>query len=753
MSATSKKRNRSDQLFAWLLALVFALSQQIDTQAQIGSWQPLVSYQSGQAVAVVGDKVYTATVNGFFYYDMTSGETTILGKEDGFSDVGISSLLYLADQNRLLIGYRSGNLDFIRLSGTNTPERITNINTIPNSTNLPTSRTINHMNRVGNAVYLSTDFGVVLLDIIQDEIRDTYISQRTDGLANRIYQTAATADSLYARTGTADSTATYQLRAIRLSSTVNFADPANWRPISVPGPQTESIVTYQGRVLAAANGRGTFERRAGNWVLTQSLASSPIRIFVSGPNLIINTLNRVQLSSGNQLTSPLLSGAARQAQTDGTTIWLADEQQGLLIARQAGVSRIAPTGPIQDQFANLYTYPNTLVALPNSPTDQTAPTLSRPALESFYVSDNQWQPVANSQLVNSANSAAYLPNEQRLYIGTYGGGLWSQTAGQPLTPVTLPGTISPYITSLSADAVGNLWIATFEGRRPVLHVREVDGQFKTFTALTQLTILNIVPDDNGFVWLQLEPGRGILVFDPLTNRSRYLTTLQNQGGLLTNSVRALVKDRTGLIWVGTDLGPTVFDNPAGVFNAQINAQPPLLNGRRLLANETVTALAVDGGNRKWIGTLNGLYQVSADGSQLVNTFTAGNSPLPVNPIDALAVEPVSGNVFIKTSKGITTYRGAATEPAEQLSTAVIFPNPVRPDFTGTVGIRGLTDNATVKILDAGGLLVYQTRSQGGTATWDLRDYRGRSAQTGIYLVVVVTADGLEGLAGKLAVVR
>jgi hypothetical protein len=754
MNGVRKKLIRVNTWLVRLLVLLAVLGQPREVEAQIGSWQPLVSYQSGQAVAVVGDKVYTATVNGFFYYDMTSGETTVLGKEDGFSDVGISSMLYMADQKRLLIGYQSGNLDFVRLSATNTPDGITNLNTIPASTNLPTSRTINHMNRVGNYVYLSTNFGIVIVDVVRNEIRDTYISQRTDGLADRIYQTTATTDSLYARTGAMDSSAvTYRLRAVRLSPSVNIADPANWRPVTVPGPQTESIVTYQGRLLAAVNGRGIYERQAGNWVLTQSLTSPSIRIFLSDNKLITNDVNGVRLSGENQITDPLLSGAARQAQTDGTTIWLADEQEGLLIARQSGVIRIAPAGPIQDQFANLYTYPNTLVAIPNEPTEKTAPTLSRPALELFSVSENEWSNTISSQLFNSVNSSAYLPNEQRLYVGTYGGGLWSQTAGQPLTPVTLPGTISPYITSLAADVVGNLWIATFEGNRPVLHVREVDGQFKTFPTLTQIAILTIVPDDNGFVWLQLEPGRGILVFDPVTNRNRYLTTLQNQGGLLTNSVRALVKDRTGLIWVGTDLGPTVFDNPAGAFDSRVNAQPPLSNGRRLLANETVTTLAVDGGNRKWIGTSNGLYQVTADGTQLVNTFTASNSPLPVSTIDALAVEPVSGNVFIKTSRGIITYRGAATEPAGQLSKAVIFPNPVRPDFTGTVGIRGLADNATVKILDAGGQLVYETRSQGGTATWDLRDYRGRSAQTGIYLVVVITADGLEGLAGKLAVVR
>ena len=258
--------------------------------------------------------------------------------------------------------------------------------------------------------------------------------------------------------------------------------------------------------------------------------------------------------------------------------------------------------------------------------------------------------------------------------------------------------------------------------------------------------------------MRLTLGNGLIVFDPATNRVRYLSTQTGQGGLPTNSVRALVNDRSGAIWVGTDAGPAVFDNPYGAFDAAIDAQLPRLNGRRLLPNEVVTTIAVDGGNRKWLGTRSGLYQVSPDGSQLLQTFTAQNSPLPVNTVQALAIEPVSGKLFIQTGTdtrayGLVSYQGTATEPAEILTNISIFPNPVRPDFSGTVGIRGLTENATVKILDAGGQLVYETRSQGGTATWNLIDYKGRQAQTGIYLVVVITADGAEGVKGKLAVVR
>ena len=378
----------------------------------------------------------------------------------------------------------------------------------------------------------------------------------------------------------------------------------------------------------------------------------------------------------------------------------------------------------------------------------------------FSVPSGRWTGTIVPGLPIGFNAAAYLPTEQQLYLSSFGSGLWSQSDGQTPTPVTLPTTISPFINCLATDSNGNLWLATGRSntQQATLHVRQANGIFKSFPAVSQTNIVQIVPDDNGFLWLRPDLGRGLIVFDPSTNRVRYLTTERGQGGLLTNSVRALVKDRNGAIWVGTDLGPTVYDNPAGAFDVTIDAQPPLLNRRRLLANELITAIAVDGGNRKWIGTRNGLYSVSPDGSQLLETFTAENSPLPASTVQALAIEPVSGKIFIQTASsnrayGLVSYQGAATEPAQLLTGLTIFPNPVRPDFSGTVGIQGLTQNATVKILDAGGQLVYETRSQGGTATWNLQDYRGRQVQTGIYLVIVITTDGVEGLAGKLAVVR
>ncbi|WP_461135219.1 type IX secretion system anionic LPS delivery protein PorZ [Spirosoma lituiforme] len=755
----SKKRIRSlAHKFRGSFSLLFLLAH--SAFSQIGTWQTHASYQSGQSVAVVGNVVYAATRNGFFYFDKTTQEARTISKQDGLSAAGISRLLYLADQNRLLIAYRDGNLDFMTLTDTGEPGTVSNVNTIVTASSLPTARGINHLNRIGNNAYLSTDFGLVVLDLARNEIRDTYFSQRADGSALPIFQSAATSDSLYVLTAPATTMATQrQIRAIRFSANVNIVDPANWRAVDSPGQQTESINTNQGRLTATVNGQGTFERQLGRWTLTQSLTNAVIRQFSSTTGLILATNQAVTLAGVGSFTGSWLADP-REVQADGRTLWIADARNGLLTTTASTFQRIAPEGPTRDQFAQLYAYPQTLVALPVGPQETTSLAQNQPSVELLSVPAGRWISSLPTGVTRGFNAAAYATAEQKLYLGNFGAGLWSQTEGQPATPVSLPATISPFITSLSTDLDGNLWITTGRGnaQQATLHVRRADGQYQSFPAVSQTNIVQVVPDDNGFLWLRPDVSGGLLVFDPQTNRSRALSTITNQGGLLTNSVRALVKDRNGVIWVGTDLGPMVFDNPYGAFDPVVTAQSPVLNGRRLLANELITSIAVDGGNRKWLGTRSGLYHVAPDGSQLLETFTADNSPLPSNTVQSLAIEPTSGNVFVETStadqsNGIVSYQSAATEPALSLGQLTIFPNPVRPDFTGTVGINGLTDNATVKILNAGGQLVYETRSQGGTATWPLRDYLGRMAQTGIYLIVVVNVDGSEGLVGKLAVVR
>ena len=185
----------------------------------------------------------------------------------------------------------------------------------------------------------------------------------------------------------------------------------------------------------------------------------------------------------------------------------------------------------------------------------------------------------------------------------------------------------------------------------------------------------------------------------------------------------------------------------------LTASVPIFENRVLLRDEFVTAVAIDPGNRKWIGTrTNGIWLFSETGEEQVFHFTADNSPLLSDNITAIKVHPGSGEVFIGTDKGLVSFRSDATQGTSRHENVEIYPNPVRPGFNRDVVINGLVNNALVKITDVSGKLVREIRAQGSTALWNSRDYNGQRVKTGVYLVFSTNRDGTETFVGKIAVI-
>ncbi|MGV3589744.1 MAG: T9SS type A sorting domain-containing protein [Adhaeribacter sp.] len=164
------------------------------------------------------------------------------------------------------------------------------------------------------------------------------------------------------------------------------------------------------------------------------------------------------------------------------------------------------------------------------------------------------------------------------------------------------------------------------------------------------------------------------------------------------------------------------------------------------------AITVDSGNRKWVGTDNGLWLFSEEGENIIAQFTTANSPLPANKIQDITINQNTGEVFISTELGLVSFRGTATETKGKPDCAVVFPNPVRPGYTGLVGISGLANNALVKITDVAGNLVYQAQATGGTLAWDLRDVKGKRVKSGVYLAFSSTPNGKQSCTSKIAVI-
>ena len=225
------------------------------------------------------------------------------------------------------------------------------------------------------------------------------------------------------------------------------------------------------------------------------------------------------------------------------------------------------------------------------------------------------------------------------------------------------------------------------------------------------------------------------------DRWKWYRAGSGNGNLPSNDVLSIVKDKNSFIWVGTTRGIGIIQCVQEVFsNSGCEALLPVVQQDNfagyLFRDEEVQAMAVDGADRKWIGTRNGVWLISPDGEKTIYRFTAANSPLPSNDIRAIAIDALTGEVYFSTALGMVSFRSTATAGAETQSNVLVYPNPVPPGYTGTIAIRGLTDQAFVKITEPDGRLVFETRALGGQAIWNGKNYKGQSVRSGVYLVLI-----------------
>ena len=100
----------------------------------------------------------------------------------------------------------------------------------------------------------------------------------------------------------------------------------------------------------------------------------------------------------------------------------------------------------------------------------------------------------------------------------------------------------------------------------------------------------------------------------------------------------------------------------------------------------------------------------------------------------VACNPNGNDVLIGTPEGLFVYSSDSAPAQDDYSSVYAYPNPVRPDYTGWITINGLMDNSLVKITDAQGHVVWQSKSEGGMAIWDGCDASGNRVRSGVYMV-------------------
>ena len=324
------------------------------------------------------------------------------------------------------------------------------------------------------------------------------------------------------------------------------------------------------------------------------------------------------------------------------------------------------------------------------------------------------------------------------------------------------------VSGVGFDLEGNLWMNN--ALSPLaIHSKNKDGQFTGYnfspTITTDDRITEIEVAQSGYVY-SIVRGRGVLAFNPngtLTTTSddnfKLLTANEGSGNLANNDVLCIKEDLDGELWIGTLQGLSVIYNQDAIFNSDtFDAEPILIeqggNIQELLGTESITAIEIDGGNRKWIGTqTSGVFLISADGQQQIQHFTTANSPILSNNIIDITINQRTGEVFFITELGIISYFSSATNFDEEMSNVIAYPNPVREDYEGDIVIDGLAYQTTVKITDMQGNIVNELQSEGGRAVWNGKNFKGERPASGIYLIFSATNDGDAENVTKIALIK
>jgi hypothetical protein len=268
----------------------------------------------------------------------------------------------------------------------------------------------------------------------------------------------------------------------------------------------------------------------------------------------------------------------------------------------------------------------------------------------------------------------------------------------------------------------------------------------------------IAIDKKGTKWLATNR-EGVLGFNESTNKFKKITIGADTGNLPVFDVRAVAVDNRDQLWIGTSSGLRVLPNVGSFFtDSQLKTNSIIILdnnlAQELLYEQFITDIVVDGANNKWIGTLDsGIFLVSPNGQQTIYHFTAANSPLPSNSINDIDINNLTGEVFIATDKGLISFKGTSTTANDNLNNVYIYPNPVRPEYTGTVKIAGLLDKSNVKITDIEGNLVYETTSEGGTIEWDTTAFGKYKVASGVYMIFISAQDGNETKVKKVMIIR
>lgn len=754
----------------FILCLFFSINVIAQEQA-IGFWQSHLSYNLALGVSTNGTDVFAATEIAPYAYHTNDGSFETFSKVNGLHDVQTTHTVYDATTDCFVFAYANGNLDFYK------DDYFFSIPDIKLKT-ISGSKTINRLYAQNGLLYVATDFGLVLIDIKNREVKNTYnliAASQTLSIKDVCVQESF----IYVATNAGIYKANKNNPFLQSMS--------NW---SLVGPATAALrLASNGQDLFASKKDSLFQL-SNNTCLFKLKMDKSISALSCIPNqLVVCTFSDslgvgsfVRYNASFQKLDSLRMAKPAQAVPMLNGAWMiADAYEGLKYLTTSGtILSLRFDCPTTYTAFNILADNSKLIVAHGGHDDKFGP-MNSPAGISFRNEPFKWKNYTAwsypffSDTVRDFLCLAKDPIDATLYAGTYYNGMWSFKADGTATSfkqnsflsesATEPGHYN--VTGMAFDSYGNLWMNQFGATKELICKKRNNTVYKfqipNSTRPIPYAAAGLIIDDYNQKWYFAPRGGGVIVYNDNNtienaNDDAYvqLLTGKGAGNLPSNQVNCLAKDQSGAIWIGTDNGIGIVNCPRNVIARSCESEIRIVQydqfASYLFAGQNITAIAVDGANRKWVGSNNGVWLISEDATKIIQRFTVDNSPLPSNNISTISIDNKTGDVYFGTEFGLVSFKSTATEGTENFKEVLVYPNPISSaSFSGTIAIKGLLDNADVRFTDINGQLVYKTKALGGQAIWNGVDYTGHKPAPGVYLIFASDKLGQEVMVSKLII--
>lgn len=764
------------------ITVIFLFSSVLAAQSN-KDWNTYLAYYEATNVVETNERVYVVANGALYSYGKNDEEIILYSRQNGLSDTDISLIRYNPHTHTLVIVYSNGNIDLYDDDG------FKNMPYLKNATNIQ-SKSVNDIWFYNHLAYFATDFGIMVVNLSKNEILDTY---KLDKITNSV---CISGETIYASTTEG---------ILHASTNDNLLDTSVWNKKKLNNETINEkaiarmrlfkdhfiyCIDNDGIYYENSNGEVNILIKQG-YVKDITVQSDKLLAYTKDDILYIysdiNNSIFVRTGTVNDVTS---------LKEDGK-YWIASGTKGLIGIQKSSdntftqfVSDITINSPKRNYNAFMTILDNRKLFITGG--DRAAERAERPGTLTTYengewynfdesIANNEIRKLINSESLDYMGVAIDPDDENHYFIATYGEGVIelkdnefinlhnmdNSTLRSASTTAGNPNYVR--IGSVCFDKDNNLWVTNCETQNAI-NVLKANGEWVSlyYSPLNDAyKIDKILITSRGHKWVNVpyDNARIVVIDDNGTIDDTSDDTCNsfssfkdaNNNTISAGEYLCMAEDKNGTIWIGTNIGPLKCSTPSRAIDNpdQLRCSRLVRDGEAyFLSGESVTAIAVDADNQKWIGTSSqGVFLINEDGSETIYNFNTSNSPLLSNTINSIAVNNKTGEVFFGTSNGLISYNSGVKSGTTPFSDVYAFPNPVRPDYNDKVTITGLTNNANVKITDMNGSLIYQARAVGNQLVWNCRNSSGNRVATGVYLVLATTSDASESIVTKIAVIK